>query len=82
MKDSIFISEQLGTLTSVISVDAPSRSALTRAVGKLDEGRIELGCGHDCSGRVCGQYAKLLKAYQIPGGSWRGVVEVTTAYDV
>jgi hypothetical protein len=81
-EQELFIDDRLGTVTRIITVDAPSRNGLTVTVGRLDQGHIDTGCGADCTGRVCGVYAKLLRAYQISGGSWRGVVEVTTSYDV
>jgi hypothetical protein len=81
---SFQIDEHFGTTTTIMVVHAKSRRALSRRVADLNPGHIDTGCGHDCSGRVCGQSARLIRAYRSSwnGGEWVGVVECSVSIDV
>ena len=75
------IRDDYGSESAVIVVEAASRRALSRKVADMNPGGIDTGCGHDCSGRVCGRYAELLRAYRVRQ-TWMGVVYVTVLRDV
>jgi hypothetical protein len=81
MADRLHIQDDYGTCQSIILMKAKSRRELSRLVKDNNPGHIDTGCGHDCSGRVCGQYATLLRAYRAYG-QWVGVVHLSVSIDV
>lgn len=75
------IDEDYGCSLFVVTVEADTRRELSRKVQEHNPGSIDTGCGHDCSGRVCGRYARLLRAYRV-GRGWVGLVEISISRDV
>lgn len=75
------INSDYGSEKFVTLISAASRRALSRKVQEINPGHIDTGCGHDCSGQVCGRYAELLRAYRV-GAEWIGVVCIQIHRDV
>lgn len=60
---------------------APSRDKLRAMIREANPGHIDTGSGADCTGRVCGRYAKAIRHYRIDN-EWVAIVQLQVAYDV
>jgi hypothetical protein len=78
---TLTICDDYSSESAVGLIEAPTRRALSRAVQEANPGYIGTGSDHDCTGRVCGRYAQLLRAYRV-GSYWVGVVVFTVSRDV
>jgi cupin superfamily acireductone dioxygenase involved in methionine salvage len=81
MSDTLYIDESFGSTTYVTIFHADTRRQLSKLVKDADVGSIPTGVDHDCSGKVCARYAKLLRAYR-SGNAWVGLVQTQIHRDV
>ena len=78
MTDTLYVDESLDSTTYVTIFHADTRRKLSKLVKDADVGSIPTGVDHDCSGKVCAQHAKLLRAYR-SGLEWVGLVQIETS---
>ena len=80
------IDEYLGTERCIQMVYARTRRDLSRVLKDMNPGHIPTQSDYDCTGKVCGRYARLLRAYRShyadDSHRWVGIVEVSIARDV
>jgi hypothetical protein len=81
MTDRLYVDESFDSTIYIETFRARTRRELSRLVKAADVGSIPTGVDHDCSGRVCARYAKLLRAYR-SGPEWVGIVQMQTCLDV
>lgn len=79
--EPIYINEDYGTETSVVRVYADTLVELRRYVRENNPGSIPIYSPYDCTGLVCGQYAKFIKIWRTHGG-YTALVEFSITRDV
>lgn len=73
--------DDMGTSTDIVLMRAKSRRGLSAMVRQASPGHIPTNSDYDCTGKVCGRYATMLRAYR-RGREWVGVVAITTCLDI
>jgi hypothetical protein len=81
MSDTLYIDQSFDRTVYLRIFHAVTRRQLSKLVKEADVGSIDTGVSHDCSGKVCAQHAKMLRAYR-SGPEWVGVVQIETHRDV
>lgn len=80
-RDKLNIDNDFGTEIFIRTIRTHSMLAMRRALRELNLGTIPIYSDYDCTGLVCGQWAKFLKIYKSEGG-YIAVVEITVNRDV
>ena len=81
MTDTLYIDQSFDRTVYLRIFMADTRRQLSKLVKEADIGPIDTGVSHDCSGKVCAQHAKMLRAYR-SGPQWVGLVQIVTRRDV